>query len=232
MEFYNILLVTEGDEEYCFFKTIAEMPNVISDSFKVEVCDAGGFGGVGPLFQDQFGADLYDCVLCVYDVDFKADDAASPFGVIQNDLLEVLGSQEAVDAVSFCTNPNFLQIYLLGMDVADNVALHSTSKVDNTGLVHKYWPSIAKPKKDLHGHDATKNYDAKKWQLEIINESFCKNPDQYKAIIRNAVALGNEYRDGGNPGSNVPLLLSALINGDVAFFENIRKVVYKEETLC
>lgn len=216
IEKYNICIIGEGNEEHAFFQTIKDS-GVLHPSLDLYCVNAGGFGSVAPLFQDYFSDSLFDCVVCVYDVDYRAMDPSSPYHVARDGLKKVLDREEAVDAVSFCTNPNFLQIYMLAVKRLCEVSLTSTSKETNTPLVHECWPTIAKPKSS-----GTKGYDATDWQLREMNAAFYQGAQMYQRLLRHCEELSENYLTN-EPGSNVPSLISALLSGDIRFFENINK---------
>lgn len=221
---YNVCLIHEGDEEYKFFETMKKI-DAVSPKICIENINAGGFGGVAPLFQDYRSYSLYDCVICLYDVDYRQNEPDSPFVSVREGLKEILDEDKSVEAVSFCTNPNFLQIYLLSMKELSEVELFSTSKKTNTELVHLCWPNIAKPKTNAQGKNCTKEYDASGWQLEIMNAPLMEGPHCYQKLLGNASALPENYLLTDRPGSNVLKLIDALLKGDCEFFESINKIL-------
>ena len=214
---YHICLIVEGAEEFAFFSTMNEA-GVVSETISLTVVNAGGGGAVVPLFQDYLSYELFDCVLCVYDVDYRQNEPDSPFSKIREGLMKVLAETAIVDSVSFCTNPNFLQIYLLSVKELSEVRLLDTSKTTNTAFVHLCWPDIAKKKTDDRGRDRTKVYDATAWQLRIMNAPLMEGIAKYRLLIRNARGLSKNYLQSICPGSNVIDLIEALLDGDCAFF--------------
>ena len=138
-EKYHIFFVLEGDEENMLFDIIKEQGT--DPIFDLNFVNAHGFGNIGPYVQDEIAKEENDVVLAVYDVD---DHKTTAFETVQTQLMDILGTQKRVDAVSICTNPNILQIILLGCDTLNNVTLTSTSKESNTPIVHKYWNDIGK----------------------------------------------------------------------------------------
>ena len=221
---YNIYFALEGLEEEYLFKIIQEFG--VHESFDISFDNCGGFGNVTPYYQDALTNELYDCSLCVYDVDYRHTDSDSPFNLIRKDLETVVG-EGGVDAASICTNPNILQFYLLSQGKLNEVAMASTSKKENTKLVNKYWPEIGKKKTDAKGHIVNNDYDASKWQLEIMYYSFVNNPENYEKMLDNAKELPIDYQSS-RPGSNLLQILAALRAGDKSFFENINKKIKKE----
>lgn len=106
-----------------------------------------------------------------------------------------------VDAVSFCTNPNILQYFLLAMDGLPRVFLTGTSKAANTIYVHQYWEQIASNKTDEKGRKTKSFYDASKWQLDIMKYSVINDPRRYSDLLSNAEKLSQNYKEelpGGN----------------------------------
>ena len=193
---------------------------VIHGCFSLDCINAEGFGNIAPLFQDLYSFPTYQCVICVYDVDCRQLDSISPYQMTKAKLEMVLGSEASVRKVSFCTNPNFLQIYLLAKDELSNVRLTSTSKETNSPLVHSYWPEIGREVHHAKGKISTKHYDAISWQLRIMNGMFYSGKDAYTPLLEHCRELSADYIHDC-PGSNVPLLIRALLDGDVGFFEAI-----------
>lgn len=173
----NILLILEGNEEETLFNIAKN--NGFSNKFNVTFINAKGFGNVPLFYQANISNPYYDLILCVYDVDNKVFEKESPYNKIRNVLKNILLSDEKVDAVSICTNPNILQFLLLGADKLQNVKLISTSKALNTSIIHKYWNEIG----------LNKEYDAKKWQLDIIENSYKYEIYQYSTLLENAKEL-------------------------------------------
>ena len=221
---YNVCIILEGNEEYQFFQTM-KLSGAISSNIALLNIDAGGFGRVAPYFQDYLAIELFDCVVCVYDVDYRQAESGSPYQNIREGLLKILGNEEAVNAVSFCTNPNFLQIYLLSKKPLNEVCLTQTSKKMNTEYVHLCWPDIAKEKKKEDGTDQTKGYDATEWQLRLMNTHFYESSESYQALLENCQCLPKDYLFCDSPGSNAPNLIRALLEGDTKFFKAIRSKV-------
>ena len=170
----TIAIVLEGNEEKCLFD-IAQKCGGINNAFDVIIVNASGYGNLGAYFQEFYSDPAFDCVVAVYDVDGKPRDKYSPFSIVQNDLLSILGEIDLVNLVSFCTNPSVLQMLLLGCDELSKVSLVTSSKKANSEIVSKYWPKIStkiqKNKKIKNG------YDASKWQLDIIQNSFVYNEE-------------------------------------------------------
>lgn len=168
--------------------------------------------------------DRYDCVICVYDVDNKANDSASPYNITKNKIKRFFGNEEVVNAVSFCTNPNILQLFLLIADTLENVSLKSTSKSTNSSLVHKYWKEIPDNKKDNVTIKNKSCYDASKWQLDIIKNSIIYETYDYLDIFKHAIKLSKNY-EKDIPSSNLLPLLIALRDGNLDFFKNIKYIL-------
>ena len=138
----------------------------------------------------------------------------------------ILGKKENVDKISFCTNPNILQILLLGCDSIDHVSLFSGSKKDNTEIVHKYWDEIGRQKHDKFGKLVTNYYDANSWQLRIISNSFEYGPYSYEVLYNNCSSISKDYLKL-EPGSNLFELLKALKEGNIDYFKCITNFVAK-----
>lgn len=220
MNMFNVCIIAEGNEEYQFFETMKNS-GVIPSNLSIDVYNAEGYGYVAPLFQEYNSYELYDCVTCVYDVDYRQFEKDSPYLRVFRQLIDILGNEDAAKAVSFCTNPNFLQIYLLSMRPLSEIALFATSKKTNTPFVHLCWPEIAKKKVDENGKDQTKDYDATKWQLQIMNAHFLEEKQSYITLLDHLNDLPNDYLLPHYPGSNVGSLIRALLFGDTMFFKQI-----------
>ena len=218
----SIAIILEGNEEECLFD-FALKNNGFHSNIEPLVINAGGYGNIGAYFQEFYSDPSYDCVIAIYDVDNKSNDNNSPYSFVRKELLSILGDASEVDLVSFCTNPNILQIILLGCDKLPNVSLSTSSKSVNSSIVHKYWPKIAfKKQKDKI---IKSGYDASKWQLDIIKNSFIYSEQphyNYDDLINNSLALSSDYKKN-LPASNVPQLLKALKEGNVSFFDKIKK---------
>lgn len=216
-----IHLIVEGSEEEYFFEIVKEFG--VSNKFALTIENAKTSGNVSPLLEEYFQLYQNDFVFAVYDVDGKTQDG-SPFSNVQQSLLDFFGDKDQVDAVSLCTNPNILQLFLLGCDCLNNVALKTSSKANNTDIVHKYWPDIGKTIKGKNNQLVKKNYDAKKWQLEIMKNSYICRQYNYDTLLRNAKALPTNFSTN-IPGSNLYPFLKALKEGDESYFDNYRKIV-------
>lgn len=217
---YRIAIVLEGDEEECLFD-IASSCGGVHPCLDILPYNAGGFGNVAPFFQEFLGDPSFDLVLAVYDVDGRENEENSPYCVVRDQLKSILGEEEAVDAVSFCTNPNILQILLLGCAPLEKVSLTSTSKKTNGEIVSHYWPSIAKKEKE--GKNIKTGYDAIRWQLDLIKASYIYEEEpsyQYSALLERSSNMEHDYKHL-MPASNVSDLLLALESGDLSFFEAI-----------
>ena len=217
---FRIKIVVEGNEEKILFDIVKMIGT--SDIFEISIDNACGSGAVADLFLLALRDDYYDCVVAVYDVDNRQNESGSPYNKTRKQLFDVLGDWELVDLVSFCTNPNILQLFLLAMDTLKNVALIKTSKTYNTEIVHKYWPKIASGAKDSKGRNIKPGYDALEWQLNIIKDSIIYDESKYQSILDNSNELPIDYKNK-LPGSNVTLLLKALRSGDIDFFKDITK---------
>ena len=121
-------------------------------------------------------------------------------------LLLTLGTEEAVDNVSLCANPNILQLSLLCCRGLDEVGLHSTSNITNTPIVHICFPSIGRER----------NYDATKWQLRIISDAFEYGTYRFEDILTYGASLSSYYLD--LPGRNWIPLLRIRLGNDVKGF--------------
>lgn len=98
-----------------------------------------GYGGIADAFLAALREeDLYDCIICVYGVDNRIEERDSPYNLARRQLISLFGEESIADAVSFCTNPNILQYFLLAADSLDKIALESSSKKVNSTLVHQY----------------------------------------------------------------------------------------------
>lgn len=215
---YNVHLILEGNEEECLFNIVKKYG--VHENIDLTFQNAGGFGTVAAYYQSEMNSESHDCNLCVYDVDYRQSESESPYNHIQDQLLLILGEKEMVDKVSFCTNPNILQILLLGCDDIKQVKLMSGSKKDNTGIVHKYWDEIGRQKED----NRTKYYDAKEWQLKIISDSYEYGPYAYETLYKNCASIPKDYLKY-EPGSNIFELLKALKEGDTDYFKRINDFV-------
>lgn len=223
MQKFYIKVIVEGNEEEMFFSIVKELGT--NDIFYLDIENSGGYGGIGDCFLSALReGDLYDCILCVYDVDNKIGDPKSPYNLTRSQLNLLFGDEEITDKVSFCTNPNILQLILLFADKLDNVKLNTTSKTTNTKLVHNYWPEIASEKLDDKGRKIKSDYNASSWQLEIIKYSILNGAYSYDSLFDNAHALPDNYKKL-LPSSNVIKLLIALKDGDKEFFNSIRDAI-------
>ena len=205
---YNILLILEGNEEQTLFN-IAKHDG-FCDKFNVVLENAEGYGNIQYLYQYYISEQYFDLVLCVYDVDNRIEEKDSPYNQTRAGLYETLQDDLKVDYVSLCTNPNIIQFFLLGAAKLENVELKSTSKNINSKIIHKYWEKIGK----------TKEYDAKEWQLKIIEESYIYNDYKYSTLLENSKELPIDYKNN-LPGSNLGPLLIALKIGDEDFIKDL-----------
>lgn len=223
---YRIKLVLEGYEEEAFFDVVKELG--VSSDIDLSYINAKGFGGVAPIYQDLINNEEIGAVLAVYDVDYRYNETSSPFSTVHNQLKSILGSEKSVKAASLCTNPNILQLFLLGCDPLSIVSLTKTSKSQNTEMVNRYWPEIGKKHENEKGQKAKNRYGAIAWQLKIIADSFRYEKYLYKNLLNNAMELPMDYRLD-TPGSNLPPFLMALENGDISFFEGLRALIMEDE---
>lgn len=218
---FSVHLIIEGDEEECFFEIVKQFG--VKDNIKLTYENAGGSGSIASLYQYARAQEEYDCVLCVYDVDYRQDEKKSPYNNVVYELTLILGKSDLVKKVSFCTNPNILQLLLLGCDSFDKVKLFKSSKKDNTPIVHKYWDKIGR---DIDsGFKKSSYYDAKGWQLDIIKNSYIyeESPSyEYNDLYKNCKNVPSDYLSN-EPGTNVFKLLESLKEGKTAFFDNINK---------
>ena len=222
---YRVHLVIEGNEENCFFDIVKKCG--VSPSIELTYENAYGSGNVASLYQNASVQEEYDCVLCVYDVDYRQNEKESPYNHIVNELLLILGNKNRVKAISFCTNPNILQLLLLGCDCYENVKLLDGSKKENTPIVHKYWDKIGR----INEGEQRKSpyYDAKEWQLGIIKNSYIYEelPSyNYETLLINCLAVPTDYLTN-YPGTNLLKLLEALKEGKTAFFVSINNKLNK-----
>lgn len=224
MNKYYIKIIVEGNEESTFFDIVNEVGK--DDIFVLEIENANGYGGIPDAFLNTLREDIYDCVICVYDVDDRANDKYSPFNITRKQLTLLFGDENITDAVSFCTNPNILQYFLLACDTLDKVELKFTSKASNTPLVKKYWKKIASGKIDKYGRNIKSNYDASKWQLDIIKFSILNGEYNYEILLENASLLPINYKESLPSGNLLPML-NALKKGDVDYFKKIQLLIYK-----
>lgn len=144
--------------------------------------------------------------------------------MVRNQLNLLFGNEKITESVSFCTNPNIMQLFLLAADTLQNV-ISTTSKKINTSLIHKYWPEIASGKIDKLGRKIKQNYDASNWQLDIIKYSILNGEYSYNTLLENAKALSANYKKNNIPGSNLLSLLLALKDGNKKYFSKIRKMI-------
>lgn len=222
MDKWYIKLIVEGNEEYAFFEIVKELGT--ANCFVLDVEDANGYGEMPDLFLDALRSELYDCVVCVYDVDNKADEEHSPYNHVRSGLLAIIGDDGTVDLVSVCNNPNILQLFLLAADKLENVSLKTGSKKANSSLVHKYWQEIASEKKDELGRLIKPSYDASSWQVDIMKFSILRGDYTYETLLENAKDLPQNYCKC-IPSSNILPLLVALKEGDISYFEKIKKAL-------
>ncbi len=208
----NILLVLEGNEEEALFDIARN--NGFHESMNVHIINAEGSGRVAPFFQDAISNGYYDVVMCVYDVDNRISDFKSPFNEIRKKLLNILGTEEKVDAISICWNPNILQYFLLAADKLENVKLLETSKKENTEILRKYWPKLGNKKE----------YDGSGWQLDILKNSIIFSPYSYDALLKNAEELSENYKSD-IPSGNLLGLLIALKEGKKSYFKKAINVI-------
>ena len=224
---FSVVAILEGNEEECLFDIVDKCKG-ISEDIDFVYFNAGGFGNVGPFFQEMFSDPGIDCVIAVYDVDNKAKEKDSPYCSVRKDLVSILGDNESAKIVSFCTNPNILQILLLGCDCIENTSIQTSSKKDNTDVVTKYWPKINAKKKD--GQRIKRGYDASKWQLDIIKNSYIYEEEvsySYDDLLSNTQKMNVEY-ETCLPASNIGRLLLALKRGDIEFFKKIKEATKGE----
>lgn len=227
MSRYYIKIIVEGDEENAFFDIVKSIGK--DEKIVLDIENANGYGGIANAFLSALREDnLFDCIVCVYDVDNRIDEPNSPYNSTRKQLTSLFGDENITDAVSFCTNPNILQYFLLAADSIDKVALTSTSKVTNTSLVHKYWQNIASGRTDKQGRKIKSDYDASNWQLEIIKYSILNNEYEYSNLLCNASSLSLDYKKEIPSGNLLPMLI-ALKNGNADFFKAIYSLIEKME---
>lgn len=224
MNKYYIKIIVEGNEESTFFDIVNEIGK--DDIFVLEIENARGYGGIADAFLTTLREDIYDCVICVYDVDDRVNDKYSPFNITRKQLTLLFGDENITEAVSFCTNPNILQYFLLACDTLDKVELKFTSKASNTSLVIKYWKEIASGKIDKYGRNIKSNYDASKWQLDIMKYSILNGKYNYETLLENASLLPINYKESLPSGNLLPML-KALKNGDINYFKRIQLLIDK-----
>jgi hypothetical protein len=160
-------------------------------------------------------------------VDYRYEDPLSPYRQVQQKLLKVLGSDKAVQAASLCTNPNILQMILLGCDHLENVSLQTTAKRENSRIVEKYWPDFGiKDFKPSPSHQRP-SYDASSWQLEEIIDSFANGKFDYQNIFTNGKNLPKAL-SLRSPGSTLFPFLIALEKGDLDYFRKRVKEINGE----
>ena len=222
MDKYYIRIIVEGSEEKTFFDIVKEVGT--HENFHIEIEDATGYGDIADAYLLSLREELYDCVICVYDVDNRISDSKSPYNITRSRLMAIFQNEEIVDAISFCTNPNILQYILLLADSLQNVSLTSTSKAINTKLVHNYWSDIASGKTDNKGRKIKSDYDASGWQLDIIKYSVINKDYLYINLFEHAKELSLDYKNDIPAGNLLPLL-AALKEGDTSFFERISDLV-------
>ena len=227
MSKYYIKIIVEGSEEKTFFDMVKEIGT--SDNFVLDIEDACGYGNIADCFLNALReGELYDSVICAYDVDNRIEDFNSPFNQTREQLDTLFGDQNVTEAVSYCSNPNILQYFLLAADELSKVALTSTSKTRNTKLVNKYWPQIGTNKTDSLGRKIKPDYDAQQWQLDIIKFSLINGNYSYENLLNNAKEIPTDYLNN-IPGGNLLPLLIALKDGDTEFFEHIKSLINSVE---
>ncbi len=229
MNKYNIKIIVEGDEEYTFFDIVRTVG--ANELFDISIEESTGYGGIADAYLSSLREGMFDCILCVYDVDNKANIKNSPFNITLDKITQIFNDRLVAELVSYCTNPNILQLFLLAADKLDNTRLTSSSKAINSVLVHKYWPKIASGKEDSQNRKIKPLYDAQSWQLDIIKYSIINNDYKYEDLLKNAKELNLDYKNN-LPGSNLLPLLVALKNGDVSYFKNISNLVDKSYSSC
>ena len=221
MNKYYVKVIAEGGEECAFFDIVKQIG--VHENIHIDVEDSNGYGGIPDAVLFSLREDIYDCVVCVYDVDNRVEDEKSPYNITRKQLISIFEDERVVDAISFCTNPNILQYFLLAADSLNNVSLSFTSKTTNSKLVHKYWPQIASGKRDNAGRTIKSSYDASSWQLDLIKYSIINNDYKYDDLLENAKMLPTDYKNN-LPGGNLLPLLIALKEGDTGFFKTIAKL--------
>lgn len=227
MSKYYIKIIVEGSEEKTFFDMVKEIGT--SDNFVLDIEDACGYGNIADCFLNALReGELYDSVICAYDVDHRIEDFNSPFNQTREQLDSLFGEQNVTNAVSYCSNPNILQYFLLAADELNKVALTSTSKTRNTKLVNKYWPQIGTNKTDSLGRKIKPDYDAQQWQLDIIKFSIINGNYSYENLLDNAKEIPIDYLNN-IPGGNLLPLLIALKDGDIEYFELIKSLINSVE---
>jgi len=212
----KIHFLLEGNEEESLFNIINKFG--IGENIDVSYHNCNGGGRMPAIYQYELQSGNYDIIYCVYDVDYSNEDKNSMFSKIQKGLLRTLGNKDDVNKISLCTNPNILLILLCGYtnDINELKDI-SKNKSKNTDLIKKYC-SLSFNKKE---------YDASKWQLELIEyDYFYTNVASYDKIINKLETLNNNYL-GKEIGSNIILVLKAIKENNVSFFEKIISEVNK-----
>lgn len=212
----------EGKEEEAFFDVV-KMFGVHPD-FELTIKCANGYGNIDSLYQFLLPDQSFDCILCVYDVDYRQNEPSSPYRSVRSKLYRLLGDEKAVDAISICMNPNILQAFLLGCGEMDEVSLKTSSKRENTPIIHRYWDEIGRERQNEVGQKISSPYEASAWQLKRMKESFEYGEYSYETLLGNMVKLSLDYLSFDHPGGNILPLLLALRNGDFGYFN--QKMAY------
>ena len=96
---YKICLIVEGNEEECFFEMVNELG--LNEHFELIIKNAHGYGNVAPYYQNYISREDIDCVLAVYDVDNKMNEANSTYNHVLNGLISVLGEKRCAKLLAF-----------------------------------------------------------------------------------------------------------------------------------
>ena len=220
-----VKVLVEGNEESAFFDVVNEKGK--KENIYLDIEDVSGYGNMEEACLEALREEIYDCVICVYDVDNKICEKDSPYNNVRKKLFAIFGNEEEVESVSFCSNPNILQYFLLAADTLDSVKIVSSSKKENSKLVHKYWPEIASNKTDKNGKKIKSEYAAHKWQLDIIKYSIINEEYSYENLLKNAKELPLDYKKN-LPGGNLYPLLVAIKDGNEMYFSELSKLIYSK----
>ncbi|MBQ7277320.1 MAG: hypothetical protein IJS58_08760 [Bacilli bacterium] len=209
MDKIRIHFIGEGGvEEEALFKLIDNYGCNDNIIFSHENC--GGAGNIPYYYQNELPLGNYDIIYCLYDVDDKVNDEKSQYNIIRKKLLRVLGSEDLVDKISLCTNPNILLLLLLGYADVSELNELTTSKKKNTKIIGKYCHEIGR----------TKEYDGHKWQVDLILNGYLDGRASYGKILDSYNQVSTNYKKE-SIASNVIIVLKALKEGDIQYFNEI-----------
>jgi hypothetical protein len=196
----NVCLILEGLEEKCYFDKLKSL-SVFSPKYKIIPLNAKGATKIPAMYQYYLAKDLYHIILIVCDMDRKPD----RYNDIVRGVNEILGNDNASGIITFI-RPCTLQIMLSHFG---DVSLQTQAK-----------PAAAPDVCRLTG---VLNYQAHQNQLDDICRKI--NRRNWDDMLERLKLLSSNPHD--MPSSNIKTLLENLCSNNMAWIDDINKMVFK-----